>query len=61
MINYNSNEITLLDIKGTIAPSVAQKEELDYTIECPECEEDSLVINGHCATCYSCGYSLCSI
>ena len=56
-----NNEVTLIDIKGTVVTLVSQKEELEYTIKCPECEEYSLVINGHCATCMSCGFSLCSI
>jgi ribosomal protein L37E len=56
-----SNDVTIIDINGNITTPVAQKEELDYTIKCPECGEESLVINGHCATCWSCGWSLCSI
>lgn len=28
---------------------------------CPICGSDAIIINGHCKTCYSCGYSLCSM
>lgn len=28
---------------------------------CPICGSENLVINGRCTTCYSCGYSLCSM
>lgn len=28
---------------------------------CPVCGSNYLVINGRCVTCYSCGYSLCSM
>ena len=30
-------------------------------IKCPECGNESLIINGRCATCPICGYSLCSM
>jgi hypothetical protein len=56
-----NTEVEIIDITGSIVIPVAQKEELDYTIKCPECGEESLIINGRCATCFSCGYSLCSI
>jgi predicted RNA-binding Zn-ribbon protein involved in translation (DUF1610 family) len=29
--------------------------------ECPLCGEETLVIVSRCATCMSCGYSLCSM
>lgn len=28
---------------------------------CPVCGSDAIVVNGRCKTCYSCGYSLCSM
>lgn len=28
---------------------------------CPVCGSTAVVINGRCKTCYSCGYSLCSM
>lgn len=38
------------------------KEELvdDNTPKCPECGAE-ISIAGHCATCYECGFSLCSL
>jgi hypothetical protein len=38
------------------------KEEVEEEpIHCPECQSDSVVIAGHCLTCMTCGFSLCSL
>ena len=41
--------------------SVEVEEVEDNTPKCPVCGSDSMIIAGHCATCMSCGYSLCSL
>lgn len=41
-------------------PENAEKEEENYEV-CPICGSSALLINGRCKTCYSCGYSLCSM
>jgi hypothetical protein len=32
----------------------------DNTPKCPECGAEIMIV-GHCATCYECGFSLCSL
>lgn len=41
------------------------EEDTNITVEnntpkCPECGAEIVVV-GHCATCYECGFSLCSL
>jgi ribosomal protein L37AE/L43A len=35
--------------------------EEEIVTTCPECGSTDIMINGRCFTCYSCGYSLCSM
>ena len=39
---------------------VVVKDETEHTVSCPECGSE-LVVAGRCATCYECGFSLCSL
>jgi hypothetical protein len=36
------------------------KDDYSSGATCPECGQE-LVFTGHCGTCYSCGYSMCSL
>lgn len=36
-------------------------EEVKKSLKCPECGNETLMIAGRCATCMSCGFSLCSM
>lgn len=34
---------------------------IDTNSTCPECGSEALMIQGHCKTCYDCGWSLCGV
>lgn len=42
---------------GTVRLDLTKREE----DTCPECGSDSLVRQGRCSTCYTCGWSKCSV
>lgn len=50
-----------LEIEAEATISNTDTDETEETQTCPMCGSNSLAVSGHCATCYTCGYSLCSL
>jgi hypothetical protein len=49
----------LVEVEATME-FIPEDEEKNKTPICPVCESETLMYSGHCVTCMTCGWGLCS-